>query len=453
MFKQPRMTVLFVAALALLAGLMALVSNTAVAQDQNWRGEYYTNPTLSGNPIIVRSDPKIDFNWWDGAPIPAMPSDYFSVRWTKNINFPAGTYRFAATMDDGMRIYVDNSVIIDAWYPSALHTVSKDVAIPAGIHEVKVEFYEGTGQAAAVLDITQLSSSGGSGGGFAGGGSVTNKPPVGGGNGGDPAGAYPNWKGEYFDNQTLSGAPVMVRDDRFIDFNWGESSPALGLIPSDSFSVRWTRTSNYPAGQYRLKLTSDDGSRMFINGNMVIDNWTTPTLQPVTVDYWHSGGPATIRVDYYERRVTASVRLDLIQVPGGSGVSGGSGGGFGGGTTSGGSGGSGGGVGGGTTSGGSGGSGGGVGGGTTSVPQCPGVAYPSGLNAVVISPSNLNVRRAPSTQAELLGQKASCSTFPLTGFRDSSGQWVQTTVNGVPGWVVSQYVVTGVPVTSLSEGQ
>jgi hypothetical protein len=172
---------------------------------------------------------------------------------------------------------------------------------------------------------------------------------------------------------------------------------------------------------------------MFIDGVMVINGWDNPSLQPAAIDYWHSGGPATLRIDYFENTGNAVVVLDVIQVPGGGGVVSppaypGPGGGSG-----------------------SGGSGGGFGGGTTAtVPQCPGVPYPTGLSAVVISPSNLNVRQFPTTLSEIIGQAPSCSTIQLTGFRDSTGQWVQTTVNGLPGWVTAEYLLTGVPVSSLT---
>lgn len=433
MSKQIRFLLVFVAGLALLAGALALGRGSAVAQDQFWRGEYYANPTLFGtSPAFVRSDPAIDFNWWDGSPSPQIPNDYFSVRWTKNMYFSGGVYRFAAGIDDGVRLYLDNNLIIDGWQPSSFHTLSKDVAISPGIHQVKMEYYEGTGQAAAALDITQLSS-GGTGGGAGGG--------VGGGNGGDPSGSYPNWKGEYFTNQTLSGAPAVVRDDRYLDFDWGQGSPVPGVIPADYFSARWTKTASYPAGQYRLVLTSDDGARVYINGVVVLDNWTNPSYQPVPKDYWFAGGPATIRVDYYERARSARLRLDIIQVPGGSGVlppsgypgSGGSGGGVGGGT-----------------SGGSGGSGGGVGGGTSTIPQCPTVSYPTGLTAVTISPSNLNARREPTTQSEVIGQYAPCSRLTLTGYRDITGEWVETTLKGESAWVSATYLVMGTPLSSLA---
>ncbi|MEZ4519633.1 MAG: PA14 domain-containing protein [Chloroflexota bacterium] len=441
MTKNIRFLALFIAGLALFAVVLAIGSNQAEAQQTGtWRGEYYANPTLSEHPVMIRNDADIDFNWWDGSPASAIPNDYFSVVWTNTSYYSPGSYRFAVTVDDGARVYLDDELIIDSWYPSTTHTVSKDVYVPAGNHEVKVEYYEGTGQAAVALDITPLGS-GGSG-------------SIGGGNGGDPGGAYPNWKAEYFTNQSVSGTPALVRDDAYINNDWGTGSPAFG-IPADHFSVRWTHTGNYPAGQYKFKLSSDDGARLFINGTEVLSNWSKPTLQPVEVNYWFDGGPATIRVDYYDVTGPAKVRLDVIQVPGGGGVKppyspptatatrppynpptptvrppyatptpvGYPGGGGGGGSYN------------------------------PTVPGCFGVSYPTGYNAVVTSPSNLNVRRTPSTLSEIIGQFASCTTIPLTGVTDSSGKWVQTELHGQTGWVTVDYLVLGTPVSSMLVSQ
>ncbi len=172
---------------------------------------------------------------------------------------------------------------------------------------------------------------GGSGGGFGGG---TGGGQVGGGDGGDPTGAFPNWKGEYFKTIDLTGAPALVRDDRYINFNWGENRVIDGM-PKDYWSARWTRSGYYPQGTYRFTVDSDDGSRIFVNNRLIMDNWDSPSLTPVSVDYYHPGGQANIRVDYYDRLVNARMIMNVAQISSGGSGSGGSGGGFGGGSSSG----------------------------------------------------------------------------------------------------------------------
>jgi len=77
-----------------------------------------------------------------------------------------------------------------------------------------------------------------------------------------------------------------VRDDPEINFDWGSSSPAPGAIGSDRFSVRWTRTLDLPAGQYRFAVTADDGVRLWINGHPLIDAWRDQAATTYSGEIW-----------------------------------------------------------------------------------------------------------------------------------------------------------------------
>ncbi|HEC21590.1 MAG TPA: hypothetical protein ENI95_01595 [Chloroflexi bacterium] len=132
---------------ALLLG--AILPFAAVrAQDAGWTGKYYRNPNLAGAPAATRTDPVITFDWGDGAPFGDFPSDNFSVRWTRTDTFYSGVYIFAARSDDGVRVYVDGTLIIDHWQPSQFEWISVEREMTAGQHTIVVEYYEGTGRAA-----------------------------------------------------------------------------------------------------------------------------------------------------------------------------------------------------------------------------------------------------------------------------------------------------------------
>jgi beta-glucosidase len=79
--------------------------------------------------------------------------------------------------------------------------------------------------------------------------------------------------GEYFNNEELKGNPVLKRLDARISSYWGDESPDP-LVSRDHFSIRWTG-SLVPAesGSYTIGVGSDDGSRVFINGRLLVDNW------------------------------------------------------------------------------------------------------------------------------------------------------------------------------------
>ena len=382
MLRYPRRTtllaLLLVAALALLARATVRAQSMDQFPTDQWYAQYWKNTTLSGAPFSTGFADEINNRWGLGQPLQGQ--DTFSARWTRQAYFPAGVYRFVATMDDGMRVWVDDMLIIDAFGMSVEHTVSKDVPISEGWHNVRVDYQDLGGVATAILNWT----------------------PVAGGN------TYPNWKGEYFANAALAGAPVVVRDDRYLDFNWGFGAPDPRL-PADNFSARWTRTFNGVPGQYRLHLTSDDGARLYVNNQLVIDNWGVQAFRTRSADYWFSGS-ANVRVEYFEATGVASLRLDIIPVSGGEGLLP-----------------------------------------PTPVPTpapptgptvtCP--FAPTTTYGVVISARPLNVRAGPGLTTAILGQLPSCAQPLLTGNRSADGQWVEIlTDSGAIGWVLSQFLST-----------
>jgi hypothetical protein len=126
----------------------------------SWRAEYYANPWLGGGcmppststdcRVIVREDPEIDFDWGWGAPLWGMPSDCFSVRWTHTAHFEPGSYRFTATTDDGVRLWVNEHLLIDNWRDQALASRSGTIYLEGDV-ALKMEYYENGGVAAAWL--------------------------------------------------------------------------------------------------------------------------------------------------------------------------------------------------------------------------------------------------------------------------------------------------------------
>ncbi len=112
-----------------------------------WKGEYFGNRELQGNPVLVRDEPQIDFNWGEGRPAANLPADHFSARWQRRVSFEPGTYRFFLRIDDGARVYLDSQLILDAWEDGADRTINVDVTLPAGERALQVEFFESSGVA------------------------------------------------------------------------------------------------------------------------------------------------------------------------------------------------------------------------------------------------------------------------------------------------------------------
>lgn len=116
-----------------------------------WKGEYFNNTDLSGNPAVVHDDELIAFDWGQAYPLPGVGVDNFSVRWTRELELPEGTYRFSLRADDGVRLWVNDALLIDRW--TAGYATSEAVTqLPAGRHAVRVEYFEATGDARVFLE-------------------------------------------------------------------------------------------------------------------------------------------------------------------------------------------------------------------------------------------------------------------------------------------------------------
>jgi hypothetical protein len=117
----------------------------------DWNGQYYDNKDLSGSPELTRAETDIRFDWGLGSPGSSLPVDNFSARWMGDVYFSAGTYNFFAKHDDGVRLWVDGTIVIDHWYDQPATTHSGTHTLSAGTHRVKVEYYEHTQYASIVV--------------------------------------------------------------------------------------------------------------------------------------------------------------------------------------------------------------------------------------------------------------------------------------------------------------
>ena len=121
---------------------------------------------------------------------------------------------------------------------------------------------------------------------------------------------YRDLRGEYFANKDLAGAPALVREDKSIDFDWSYASPAEGL-GATYYSVRWTGKLLPPeTGLLTFALTSDDGVRLYLDGDLVIDNWTihAPTTDRCRVRVTQ-GRALNLKLEFYQAEGQAVAQL------------------------------------------------------------------------------------------------------------------------------------------------
>jgi hypothetical protein len=114
--------------------------------------EYFSGKSFA-TPLMTRQEASINYDWATGSPHPSVPSDGFSVRWTGNIvATTSGSYTFETRTDDGVRLWVNNVLVINEWKDHAPTNYTATVTLTAGeVIPIKMEYYESTGGAVARL--------------------------------------------------------------------------------------------------------------------------------------------------------------------------------------------------------------------------------------------------------------------------------------------------------------
>jgi hypothetical protein len=116
------------------------------------------------------------------------------------------------------------------------------------------------------------------------------------------------WHGRYYSNGKFEGEP-RERFERSIEFDFGKDSPMRG-IGADGFSIRWDTCLRIDEEtKVRFELSSDDGSRLYVDGESVIDNWGDHGTEMRTGSKVLEAGVHHVELEYYEARHGANVRL------------------------------------------------------------------------------------------------------------------------------------------------
>ena len=266
------------------------------------RAEYFDDVALTQSRR-VRVDPNVNFDWGIGSPDPSIDPEAFSVRWSGRLEAPTTeSYTFRLRSDEGVRMWLDGTLVIDRW---TAHPVTDDlVTVPlvAGRrYELVIEYYDLSGPAVAQLFWSSPTSA---------------EVPV-------PSSALTPWavnasygtgtglKAEYFDASNFT-APFLTRVDGSVDFNWGNGAPASGM-GADTFSVRWTgQVQPRFSETYQFITTSDDGVRLWVNGVRVVDSWTLHSARDdsgqialqagqkydVVMEFFENGGQAVAKLSW-----------------------------------------------------------------------------------------------------------------------------------------------------------
>ncbi|MFN8488840.1 MAG: PA14 domain-containing protein [Caldilineaceae bacterium] len=246
-----------------------------------WRATYFNNTQLAGNPVAIADVAVLNLNWGTNKPDPAITADNFSARFERVIYFNPGFYRFILAADDGARVWLDGALLFNEWHGSTDQIYAIGRAL-SGAHTLRVEYYEVGGQANLRFTYTLI-----------------NNAPV--------------WTASYFAGASLAGAPLLSQQEPrsafALDYNWGATSPSLSMIPADNWSARWVGQFPFEAGNYIFRANADDGVRVYINDQLIIDDWQDGYHEDSNRFVGIGADTHTIRIEYYARTGSARLRV------------------------------------------------------------------------------------------------------------------------------------------------
>lgn len=250
-----------------------------------WRTELYNNTTLAGTPVAVVDIADINFDWGSSGPS-QVGADGFSIRFQRRITVPPAFYQLTAVADDGIRVWIDGRLVINAWPadPSQTYVVGQ---VLTGSHDILVEYYEQSGLAKVRFDYSTA--------------------PVGG-----------TWLASYYYGVTPTGNPAFTqqepRGQNPLEYNWAGGSPistatGMTVVGNDYWSARWQGTFPFESGNYVFRANVDDGLRLYLDGLLVIDQWRDGYKEVSNRVIGVGAGQHSVTVEYYERSGNASIQV------------------------------------------------------------------------------------------------------------------------------------------------
>ena len=286
----------------MLAGFL-VTSSAGFAEDvHGLRGIYWSFADFSGSSV-VSIDQVVDNSWGTAAPKAGIEAGTFSVSWTGFIAITtAGSYVLTTEANDGVRLIVDGKTVIDDWgVRTTVSRKSVQLNLAVGAHALQLDYMQ-AGGAADAATCRFLWSPNGQPEAVVPAGVLRPAP--------EPLmGTGTGLLGSYFPLPNFAGS-VVTRRDPVVNFTWPAAPGPVG-IPADNFSVAWDgEVQALYSGPTTFLVGSDDGNAVFLDGKLLMDNWSVHALswsaQTVTLV---AGQRYKLRVVYYDTTGTASAIL------------------------------------------------------------------------------------------------------------------------------------------------
>jgi len=250
----------------------------------------YQGRDLSGDVLNETCVNEINFDLGRNSAFDGGPRDDFSIRWEGRKVFESAEYEINSTTDDGMRILIDDEKIFESWRGQA----PTDYDIPVtlnGKHDIVVEYYERGGGAVAKTKFNRV---------------ITPEMLA----SGDFSCGSGQFMETYYEGKGVTDESelLLARCSDKIDYNWKRRSPS-GAVPRDNFTGVFETQLELEAGNYEFTSTTDDGVRVYVNDELIIDRWRDQAPRTYKGNIQLEEGIHNIKMEYYERGGGAVARL------------------------------------------------------------------------------------------------------------------------------------------------
>lgn len=263
-------------------------------------GTYYERVDLSGR-AVHRLDESINFDWELGEPVTGVQKDYFSARWSGQLEAPvSGKFTFYLDADDGAQLWVGDRMVCDAWRISDSSEISGTMELQAGQrYDLRIVYYDNLGPAHLRLS-------------WAGPGipkSIIPRSQLHPILGVKPTGSQ-GLLAAYFRRTELDSSSAVTRLDPQLDFNWGNNAP-VAEVPAESFSARWSgQVTAQFTESHTFHVEAGGGVRVWLDGQRILDQWREQpgefysTVVPLT-----AGQKYDLRIEHFNTSKEAKMRL------------------------------------------------------------------------------------------------------------------------------------------------
>lgn len=112
---------------------------------EGWKAMYWLDETLDIDIVLIRDEVEINFDWGEGGPFGDDHRDSFFAQWERKVEFESGKYVFQASSDDGIRVFVDDALVIDEWHDSSGVEIYTTQLEMSGEHTITVKYFENAG--------------------------------------------------------------------------------------------------------------------------------------------------------------------------------------------------------------------------------------------------------------------------------------------------------------------